>query len=118
MVKGLAQVHQPGAELLRRLLETIAENPQITTAGLLERFRDDQEGQHLGRLTGEIPLDDGDAAPRVLRDNLERIVESYRRERLRVLLAKGPNLVPGERNELEGLLREPPPSQSPPEYLA
>ena len=118
VVKGLAQVHQPGAELLRRLLETIAENPQITTAGLLERFRDDQEGQHLGRLTGEIPLDDGDAAPRVLRDNLERIVESYRRERLRVLLAKGPNLEPGERSELEGLLREPPPSQSPPENQA
>lgn len=117
-VKGLAQVHQPGAELLRRLLETVAETPQITTAGLLERFRDDQEGQHLGRLTGEIPLDDGDAAPRVLRDNLKRIVENHRRERLSALLAKGRDLDPGERSELEGLLKVTAPRQGSPEKQA
>jgi DNA primase len=117
-VKGLAQVHQPGAELLRRLLETVAETPQITTAGLLERFRDDQEGQHLGRLTGEIPLDDGDAAPRVLRDNLKRIVENHRRERLSALLAKGRDLDPGERRELEGLLKVTAPRQGSPEKQA
>jgi len=105
-VPGLSQVRQPGADLLRQILETVAENPQITTAGLLERFRDDPEGRHLGRLAREAPLDDGDAVPQVLRDSLERIVDGYRRERLGALLARGRDLAPRERTELEGLLRE------------
>ncbi len=113
-VPGLDQVAQPGAALLRQLLETVAENPQITTAGLLERFRDDPEGRHLGRLAGNEPLDDREAAPHVLRDNLERIVEGYRKERLGALLARGQELGPRERTELEGLLRETPRSPGEP----
>jgi len=105
-VPGLAEVRQPGAQLLRQLLETVTENPQITTAGLLERFRDDTEGRHLGRLAREVLLDDGEAVPQVLRDNLERIVDGYRKERLGALLARSRDLEPRERTELEGLLRE------------
>jgi len=107
-VPGLAEARQPGAALLRRLLETVAENPQITTGGLLERFRDDPEGRHLGRLAGEPPLEDDEAAPQVLRDNLQRIVVASRKERLGALLARDPELEPGEKAELESLLRETP----------
>jgi len=105
-VAGLDGVQQPGADLLRQLLETVTENPQISMAGLLERFRDDPEGRHLGRLAGSAPLDDGEAAPQVLRDNLERIVEGYRRERLGALLARGGDLDPREKTERDGLLKE------------
>ena len=40
----LSMVDQPGARLLRRLLETVAGNPEIVPGQLLERFRDDTEG--------------------------------------------------------------------------
>ena len=104
-VEGLETVVQPGAALLRELLEMAAEDPQITTAGLLERFREHPEGRHLGRLARIVPMDDEEAAPRVLRDNLQRIVAEYRRERLGTLLARGARLDGAERMELEGLLR-------------
>jgi len=104
---GLSKVTQPGAELLRQLLEIVARNPQITTAGLLERFREHPEGRHLGRLAGAAPLDDEAAAPHVLSDNLRRIVESYHRQRLGALLARRSTLDDQEQQELKGLLRPP-----------
>ena len=76
-------------------------------AGLLERFRDDPEGRHLGRLASNAPLDGGEKVPQVLRDNLERIVNDYRKERMGTLLAKGQEgLDLQEKKELEGLLRK------------
>ena len=107
-IPGLTGVNQPGAELLRRLLETVAENIDITTAGLLERFRNDPEGKHLGRLASAQLLDDGEVVPQVLKDNLERIVQNYRKERLGALLEKGQSLESQERAELEELLRKNP----------
>ena len=104
----LIEVNQPGAELLRRLLETVAENTDITTAGLLERFRNDPEGQHLGRLASAQLLDDGEVVHQVLKDSLDRIVQNYRKERLGALLAKGQSLESQERAELEELLRKNP----------
>jgi hypothetical protein len=77
-VEGLDAVEQPGADLLRRLLETTRASPDISSAGLLERFRDDPEGRHLGRLVAEAPLDDAEAAPAVLADSLERLVREDR----------------------------------------
>jgi len=104
-VEGLAQIEQPGVALLRRVLEVTADQPQITTAGLLERFRDDEAGRHLGQLAGASPLDEGDAAPSVLRDCLERIVAAARRERLSALLERGSALSEEERAEARELLK-------------
>ena len=105
-IPGLAEVAQPGVRLLRQLLDAVAENPGITTAGLLERFRSDPEGRHLGRLLEKTPLDSEEAAAQVLSDNLRRIVAAYRKERLGVLLARDTELQPQERTELEDLLKE------------
>ncbi len=107
-IPALAEVNQPGSALLRQLLDVVTENTDITTAGLLERFRNDSEGQYLGRLVTAQPLDDGEAVPQVLKDSLERIVENYQKERLGALLAKGNSLEPQERMELEELLRKKP----------
>jgi DNA primase len=104
-IDGLESIDQPGAELLRRLLELTGKNPNIRTAGLLERFRDDPAGRYLGQLAGSAPLDDENAAVGVLRDCLERIVAASRRERLSALLERGASLSDAERAEARELLR-------------
>ena len=78
-VKGLEEIDTPGADLLRRLLEITADDPKITTGQLIETFRSEREGRWVERLAREDPLDDESAAPQVLKDSLERIVESHQR---------------------------------------
>ena len=55
-LEKLAGVNRPGVSLLHDLIETVQEEPHITTAGLLERWRHDDEGRHLGKLAAiEVP---------------------------------------------------------------
>jgi DNA primase len=102
----LAKAHQPGLELLLAILETARQRPHITTAGILERFRADPNGQHLGKLASQAPLDDAEIAPRVLADTLLRIVAEEKKKRLTELLDRGESLNPSERQELGQLLRQ------------
>ncbi len=102
-VDGLDEVKQPGVRLLVQLLEAVAENSGITTAGLLERFRNDPEGRHLGRLLESVPLDSEEAASQVLSENLKRLVADDRKARLVALLARAPELESWERTELARL---------------
>ncbi len=106
-VEGLEKVNQPGIELLIRILEIARDNPQINTGGLLERFREDPNGRHLGELAKEPALDDAEAAPRVLMDSLGRIVANHRKERLSLLLGRRSELNEDEEAELRTLLRSP-----------
>ena len=78
-VRGLDALDAPGADLLRRLLEMTAADPKISTGQLLEAFRGEAEGRWIERLAREDPLDDETAAPQVLRDSLERLVEGHER---------------------------------------
>jgi DNA primase len=78
-VEGLAAVAESGVPLLLQLIEIARANPQISTAGLIERLRDDAEGRHLDRLAAREPLDDEEAAPAVIQEAMNRIVERYRR---------------------------------------
>lgn len=78
-VEGLADVDQPGVALLLELIEIARLNPQITTAGLIERLRDDAQGRYLDRLAAIEPLDGEEAAPAVIQGSMERIVDRYRR---------------------------------------
>lgn len=105
--EGLEKVNQPGIELLIRILEIARDNPQINTGGLLERFREDPNGRHLGELAKEPVLDDAEAAPRVLVDSLGRIVANHRKERLSLLLGRRSELNEDEEAELRTLLRSP-----------
>jgi DNA primase len=55
-IEKLAGVNRPGVDLLQELIETVQKEPNITTAGLLERWRHDDEGRHLGKLAAvEMP---------------------------------------------------------------
>jgi len=78
-VPGLEEIDVPGADLLRRLLEITVADPKITTGQLIETFRAESEGRWIEQLAREEPLDDEAAAPAVLRDSLQRIVESHQR---------------------------------------
>ncbi|MDH3546835.1 MAG: DNA primase, partial [Gammaproteobacteria bacterium] len=58
-VEKLAGVSRPGIEILHALIETVQADPNITTAGLLERWRHDEKGRHLGRLAAvEVPAEE------------------------------------------------------------
>ncbi len=78
-VDGLDSVDLPGADLLRRLLEITARDPQVMPAQLIETFRSDPEGRYLARLAAESPLDDEQAASAVLGDSLEKLVADERK---------------------------------------
>ncbi len=103
----LSAVRQRGIVLLCELLELARANPQINSAGLLERYRERSEGRHLETLlTEEILLDEA-GAERELVDCLDRIVQSQRDKRLAELVEKANDqgLTDEEREELRGLHR-------------
>ena len=102
-VNDLNNVKLPGIELLQRLLKVIRDNPQIKTAGLEERFRNDTEGCFLSRLAGQPPLDDEKAAPSVLRDNVARLIEHGLRDRQNALILHRNTLDDAHRAELANI---------------
>ncbi len=88
-LESIRELDRPGIELLRELVETVRREPNITTAGLLERFRTHEEGRHLGRLaSAEIPPDEEfDPAPE-LAECLRRLALDGNREKINFLIEK------------------------------
>ena len=88
-VEKLAGIQRPGIELLEKLIETAQEEPNITTAGLLERWRHDEQGRHLGKLAAvEMPADDDFDPAAELAECLDQIAVAGRRERIDFLIEK------------------------------
>ncbi len=107
-VEKLAGVGRAGIDLLRGLIETVQEEPNITTAGLLERFRHDEQGRHLGKLAAsELPADEDFDAAAELADCLHQLAQAGRKERIAFLIEKQrvSGLSPDEKAELQALLR-------------
>ena len=105
-VEKLAGVSRPGVELLHRLIETVQSEPNITTAGLLERWRHADDGRHLGKLAAaEIPADEDFDAAAELSDCLNQLASAARRERVNFLIEKQrvASLSDEERSELRQL---------------
>ena len=72
-----------GAPLLAELLRAVAEDDRLTTAALVERYREHQAGPHLARLAGEFLLiEDEDARETEFSDLLGRLRDVGRRGRL------------------------------------
>ena len=85
----LAGVSRRGVDLLRKLIETVQDDPTMTTAGLLERWRHDAEGQHLGKLAAtELPDGDDFDPAAELADCLQQLGQAARRERIDFLIEK------------------------------
>ncbi len=88
-VEKLAGVSKPGADLLRELIETVQEEPNMTTAGILERWRNREEGRHLGKLAAvEVPDDDDFDASAELEHSLDQLADFRQRERVDNLIKK------------------------------
>jgi DNA primase len=105
---------QKGFPVLRELLETARAEPRLTTAQLVERWRDRPEGARLAELAGtESLVADPRAAGRELVSLLERVgTELGPEKRLNELieLARERRLTEPEQKEFQGLLTARPPS--------
>jgi DNA primase len=83
---GWAGVALPGAELLVRVLAQLREAPGVTTAALIERWRDDPEGRHLHRLLErDDPVPDAGVESE-FDDTVRRLDALAREARLETLL--------------------------------
>ena len=88
-VEKLDGISRKGADLLQALIETIQAEPNITTAGLLERFRHDEQGRHLGKLAMTGLPDDEEFDPAAeLAECLDQLAQAGRRERVDFLIEK------------------------------
>jgi DNA primase len=88
-VEKLAGLRRPGIDVLQKLIETVHDEPNITTAGLLERWRHDEAGRHLGKLAAvELPADEDFDPAAELHECLEQLAAAGRREHVDNLLKK------------------------------
>jgi DNA primase len=106
-VEKLAGLSRPGIDVLQELIETVQAEPNISTAGLLERWRHDERGRHLGRLAAlEVPDEDEFDPALELAACLEQLALAGRRERIDFLIEKQKlnPLTDDEKSELRQIL--------------
>ncbi len=103
-IQRLAETDTRAARILSAILERIATVPDISTARLLEHFRDESFFERLAALAS-LPL--GDESPElsveIALDSAERLFREYSRDRLRSLSAAARPLTPEEIEELKRL---------------
>jgi DNA primase len=105
-IEQLAGVSKPGTALLRELIETVQADPTMTTARLLERWRNREEGRHLGKLAAtELPLSEDFDATAELEQCIAQLALAGKRERVDFLIEKErlSSLSEAERRELREL---------------
>ncbi|MGH8167741.1 MAG: hypothetical protein ACREQ1_10900, partial [Woeseiaceae bacterium] len=104
----LGDIERPGADLLRQLIETAQSEPNITMAGLLERWRNHDEGRHLGKLAAvEMPPAEEFDPAAELSACLAQLSAASARDRVQFLIEKErlSSLSDDERSELRKLGR-------------
>ena len=88
-LEKIAGVSRPGIDLLHDLIETVQLEPNITTAGLLERWRHHEQGRHLGKLAAvEVPEGEDFDPAAELADSIDQLALAGRRERIDFLIEK------------------------------
>ena len=107
-VQGLAELDEPGVDILVQLLEGLRQQPAASTAQLLERWRDHPAAERLGRLAAEpsIVTEEGPALVE-LRNALQKLAQGAAAAELDALITKeqGAGLTSEERERLRELLR-------------
>ncbi len=85
----LADSDIPGIPLLLRLLDLIHEEPDLSTPGLLDRFRGDPNEQHLYRLAAmDPPIDSEENLEKMFSDSLKQLQKQYLDHRRKLLIGK------------------------------
>jgi len=88
-VGKLGDLKRPGVDLLAALIEIVQAEPNITTAGLLERWRHDDQGRHLGKLAAmDVPSDEDFDPAAELADCLTQLATAGRKDRITFLIEK------------------------------
>lgn len=102
----LLEMDGEGCRILRMLLEDALQNPDITTAMLLERHRDDDQSAALMKLAAAESLVDEEEAIAEFRDTLSILSRQSAANRLDTLLdtARENELSADEKTELKDLL--------------
>jgi DNA primase len=115
-LETLAELDEPGADILRALIEDLRRTPCTSTGQLLERWRDRPEAERLNRLAAiETLIADAAAALREFRNALSRMQAEQWKRRLDLLLEKekAEGLAAEERQELQRLIAGPPARRNP-----
>ncbi len=110
LVAALARVDEPGIAILRELLADLRRDPAQSTAQVLERWRERDEGARLARLVaGESLVADVKAARAEIGTALARLAAGADKRRIEALLAKSADtdLSAEEKLELQGLMAAP-----------
>jgi DNA primase len=84
----LTHLGLPGTQLLGQMLELLAHRPDLSSAAVIEHFRDDPEGRHLDRLLIEAGPLLSDGLEHEFRDAVDRIAASGAQARRRALEEK------------------------------
>lgn len=107
-VQEVAALPLPGIELLRQLLTQVQQQPDLTTAQLLEQWRGDKMASALTRLAMAENLFAGTQIAQELRDIFAVLIEEYLAKRIAVLQQKSQQggLTAIEKQELMLLLSE------------
>lgn len=88
-IEDIDGVARPGVDLLRDLIETVQTEPALTTAGLLERWRNHEQGRHLGKLAAvEIPASEDFDTAAELAACLRQLAAAGSRDRIELLIEK------------------------------
>jgi len=86
--EGWEQLPQPGIPLLKELLELLRTQPNLTTVAILERWREREEGRHLGKLTATLlPLGE-ENMEREFHDTLENLARQASEAEWAALMTK------------------------------
>jgi DNA primase len=88
-INSITELELPGVQLLYELIKTSKKEPKITTAGLIERWRDDKEGKHLGKLAAmELPEHEDFNAMEELKNCINQLIVLANRKRIHALIEK------------------------------
>ncbi|ART80167.1 DNA primase [Oceanisphaera avium] len=104
----VAMLPLPGIDLLQTLLVQVQAQPSMTTAQLLEHWRDHSSGPALARLAMSDELFAGDLIEQELKDTFAVLIEDYFSSRIEALQQKSSQggLSTAEKQELILLLSE------------
>lgn len=95
-----------GVALLVDVLEQLHETPDLTTAALLERWREDAQGRHLFKLLKSDGPDQSENVEQVFDDVMRNLDIRWREARMSELGGRNlSDLTAAEKSELQGLYR-------------
>ena len=102
----LKQLNLPGIELLNQLLVLCKNNPEVSSAQLVEHFRGTEQGKQLAKLMCWEHGVEPDAAEEFFLDSIEKLLNSFVEQRTELLLQKARTgqISPVEKQELQALL--------------